>query len=93
MKRTSYPTVNDNECARQLACGIILESAKQYCDPKTTPQMKSKIRKDLRNNQLLNGLTDDLAIHTAEQLELHEDEIADRLGLSEDEEESEEMLC
>jgi hypothetical protein len=84
--------VNYNE--KQLACAVILQAAKDYCDPKASPQKKGKILKDLQKNHLFNAITDDLGIHTAEQLKLHEDEIADRLGIIiKEEEKTEEMLC
>jgi hypothetical protein len=47
----------------------------------------------LRKNNLLNGFTNDLGINTAEQLELHSDEIAERLGIIKEEEETEELIC
>jgi hypothetical protein len=91
-KKVSYPKVNNNEGAKQLACGVILEAAKLYCENGTSPQMKGKIIKDLRKNHLINGLTDDLGTHTAEQLELHEKEIANRLG-TQNKSESGVVLC
>ena len=84
-----YPQINYNE--KQLGCAIILEAAKEYCDPSTTPQMKGKILKDLQNNHLLNALTDDLGIITAQQLKSNSKEIAKRLGIIK--EEDRELVC
>lgn len=81
--------VNYNE--KQLGCAIILEAAKEYCEPSTSPQKKGKILKDLQNNHLLNALTDDLGIITAQQLKSHPDDIAKRLGIIK--EESEALVC
>lgn len=83
--------INYNE--KQLGCAIILEAAKEYCDPSTRPQMKSKILKDLENNHLLNALTDDLGIITAQQLKSHPDDIAERLGIIKEDKKTEEMIC
>lgn len=81
--------INFNE--RQLACAIFLQAAKDYCDPSTKPQMKGKILKDLENNHLLNAITDDLGIITAQQLKSNPDDIAKRLGIIK--EESEALVC
>lgn len=81
--------INYNE--KQLACAIFLQAAKDYCNSQTSPQMKGKILKDLQNNHLLNAITDDLGVHTAQQLQSHPDEIAKRLGIIE--EEREEIVC
>lgn len=81
--------VNFNE--KQLVCAVILQAAKDYCDPTTSPQMKGKILKDLQNNQLLNAIADDLGIITAQQLQSHPDDIAKRLGIIK--EESEALVC
>lgn len=82
--------INFNE--KQLACAIFLQAAKDYCNKNTSPQMKGKILKDLQNNHLLNAITDDLGIHTAQQLQSNPNAIAKRLGIIENEE-REEMVC
>jgi hypothetical protein len=76
--------INFNE--KQLVCAIFLQAAKDYCDPITSPQKRGKILKDLKSNHLLNAITDDLGIITAEQLESHPNEIAKRLGIIKEDE-------
>ena len=85
--KTSYPQVNYNE--KQLACAILLQATKDYCQPETSPQKRGKILKDLKNNHLLNAITDDLGIVTAQRLGSHHDEIAERLGIIQNEENEE----
>jgi hypothetical protein len=68
---------------RQLTCAIVLQAVKDYFDPKTKPEARKTIFKDLRSTRL-KFITNDMSERVAEQLELHPEEIAERLRRNED---------
>ena len=67
-------------CIRNLACAILLQAAKDYCNAKPDSETRRKILKDLRSPRL-KFITSDMSAIVAEQLELHADEITERLRI------------
>ena len=74
-----------NECIKQLAAAVELQAVKDYCNKSTTPKKRKEILKNLRGKWMKN-LTRDHSLITAEQLELHSAEIAERIYKYESEE-------
>lgn len=74
-----------NECLKQLAAAVELQAVKDYCNRDTTPKKRKQILRSLRGRWMKN-LTRDHSLITAEQLELHADEIAVRVYKYESEE-------
>jgi hypothetical protein len=70
---------------RNLGAAICYQAVKDYCNPETTKAMKQKILKDLRGGYL-NALTNGTATVVAEQLEINEYEIKQRIRKIKDEE-------
>ena len=67
------------KCINSLAAAVLLQAAKDYCDAKT-PQMKSKIIRELKGDWMI-FLTDNFSVVVAEQLQKNEKTIAQRLGI------------
>lgn len=63
---------------RDLACAILLQAAKDYCNPKATDDKKKEILKDLRSKRM-DFITQGTSRVVAEQLESHPEQIAERL--------------
>ena len=63
--------------ARQLAMAILLQATRDYCKSKSEGNRKV-ILKDLRSNRM-DFISDGTSIMVAEQLELHPDEICERV--------------
>lgn len=61
---------------RNLACAILMQAAKDYLY--TTPEKQAVILKDLRS-PYMDLLTNGTSIAVADQLELHPEEIRERL--------------
>ena len=68
---------------RNLGSAIILQAVKDYFGPKATPETRETILKDLRSSRL-KFITNDMSEIVAEQLELHPEEIAERLRRNEE---------
>jgi hypothetical protein len=62
--------------ARNLACAITMQAVRDYFN--TTQKGKEKILKDLRS-EYMDFITNGTSVTVAEQLELHPDEIRERL--------------
>lgn len=67
-----------NANARQLAAAIVYQASKDYCSKKATDKTRSAIIKDLRSKRM-DAITDGMSPIIAEQLELHPDEIRERI--------------
>ena len=63
---------------RNLACAILLQAAKDYCNPKATDEKKKEILADLRSKRM-DFITQGTSRVVAEQLVSHPEEIAERL--------------
>lgn len=63
---------------RNLGCAIVLQAAKDFCDPVTNTAMRRKILKDLRSGHLI-MLSDGISLSVADELEKNPKEIAIRL--------------
>ena len=72
-------------CIRNLACAILLQATKDYFNPKTSPEMRKSILKDLRSARL-KFISGDMSAIVADQIEAHPEEIAERLRKNCDEE-------
>lgn len=68
-----------DRCVSSLGSAVLLQAAKDYCDAKT-PQMKSKIIRELKGDWMI-FLTDNFSVVVAEQLQKNEAIIAQRLGI------------
>ena len=72
---------------RNLGAAICYQAVKDYCNPATTKAQKRVILKDLRSGYL-NALTNGTATIVAEQLEVNEWEIKQRIRKIKDDEEA-----
>ena len=64
---------------RDFGCAILLQAVKDYFEDGVSHQKRRAILKDLRNNAWLDLVSDGMAPIVAEQLELHPEEIKQRL--------------
>lgn len=68
-----------NEFAiRQLAAAVMLQAVEDYFGKKATPKKRQAILKDLRS-RWMQDLSNGNSLIIAEQLELHPNEIAERV--------------
>lgn len=63
--------------ARQLIASVLLQGARDYCKTKSETS-RNTILKDLRSSRM-DSISDGMSLIVAEQLELHPEEIAERL--------------
>ena len=75
--------------ARQLIMSVIYRAVEDYCFFKNENKRKD-ILKNLRSSRM-NELSDGMSLIVAEQLELHPEEIAKRLGKDEKTNQKEEL--
>ncbi len=70
---------------RELACAILMQAVRDYVANGTTYEERQQILKDLRSTRM-EFITNGLSIVTADQLELHPDEIRQRVRRDSEEE-------
>jgi hypothetical protein len=69
--------MNDAQ-TRNLACAIIMQAVKDYFDANGKPKKQKIILKELRS-KWMDFITNGTSVIVAEQLELHPEEIRERL--------------
>ena len=70
---------------RNLACAVMMQAVRDFCKSHENSKERTAILKDLRSNWM-DLLTDGMSITVAKQLELHPDEIAERIRKNKDDE-------
>ena len=63
---------------RNLACGITMQAVKDYFEAEGQPKKQNTILKELRS-KWMDFITNGTSVVVAEQLELHPEEIRERL--------------
>lgn len=67
-----------NAQARNLACAITMQAVRDYFASGVTPKKQKEVLKDLRS-KWMDFITNSTSIAVADQLELHPDEIRERV--------------
>lgn len=67
-----------DSCIRNLACAVMLQAVRDFCKAHENSKKRDTILKELRSDWM-ELFTNGTSIIVAEQLELHPDEIAERL--------------
>ena len=71
----------NNGNIKDLTSAITLQAVRDYFSKGATPKKRRKILRELRSTWM-DFITDGMSVIVAEQLELHPDEIAERLRLN-----------